>query len=225
MKNKILFLLFLSLVWSCKDKPNNLTEKEVPVAASGTNKVLIANPSFQELLEFADVADTDFTVATEKVVYKMVDIHGNSSPLDLEKGVALFTSFPKTVKEQNLPIMEIKGTKRVILMAKGLGFGGPIWAMLLVDIGTLEILKIKFGHKAESEGYGAGIVRTAFQKQFIGKVLNVNANTFWLQQHEKETIAGMYPIDGISGATVTNVAVVNMLNKGLQGYANYLAQG
>ena len=107
-------------------------------------------------------------------------------------------------------------------MVKGKGFGGPIWAMLLIDAKTLEILKIKFSHKAESEGYGAGIVRTSFQNQFKGKIVKISsANTFGLQGHGEETY---YPIDGISGATVTNMAVVNMLNEGLKGYAEYFAQ-
>lgn len=78
----------------------------------------------------------------------------------------------------SLPIFEIKGTETVILPLQGVGFGGAIWAKVLVDRKALEIEKIEFEHKAESDGYGAAMTESSFERQFDGVKINLDEHTF-----------------------------------------------
>lgn len=52
-----------------------------------------------------------------------------------------------------LPILEIKNTDNAIPLVQGNGFGGVIWAKVLVDTKSMEIKKIEFDHTAESDGW------------------------------------------------------------------------
>ncbi|MEJ1222885.1 FMN-binding protein [Sediminicola sp. 1XM1-17] len=223
MKKITIIFLVSTLFWGCKEN-NKVEPPKAATVEAAPHPVQKVDPIVGELLHFADI-DTAKIAAVGKILgFKAVDRSGQSTSLDLESGVALFKSFPNTKKDQKLPVMEISGTDRFIIMVKGKGFGGPIWAKLLVDQKTDEILKIRFGHRAETEGYGAQIERASFQEQFEGKKLVVSGNTFGLQKQGSVIMEGRYPIDGISGATVTNKGVVDMLNTGLQGYALYFEQ-
>ena len=223
MKKIIIYSTILILFVNCRDKSNVQLNLEEPVVAASSNAQKI-NSTLQELLRFADISETNDRDAADVVGFKKMDINGDITSLDLEDGAALFKSFQGTESKQNRPIMEIKDSNKVLLMVKGKGFGGPIWAKLLMDATTHEILKVKFEHKAETEGYGAGITRSSFQNQFIGKTIKIANNSFALVQNGKEWIKGEQPIDGISGATVTSENVVHMLNEGLLGYARYFQE-
>ncbi|MET6989920.1 FMN-binding protein [Sediminicola arcticus] len=220
MAKKIIYALLIPLICGCKEQSkfseqNGVTTDEVVLEQKK------ASANLQVLLDFADITETDMAKLKDKVVFKKVVRNGNSMPIPLKMGAALFYSSPNSVKESECPVMEIVNTDKVLLISRGKGFGGPIWAKLLVDYKTHEILKIAFGHKVESEGYGAEIGRTSFQNRFIGKVLNITDNTFGLQVRGKEAINGEFTVDGISGATVTSLGVVHMLNEGVGGYSKY----
>jgi Na+-transporting NADH:ubiquinone oxidoreductase subunit C len=223
MKKIIIYSTILILFGNCRDGSNVKSHPEEPVVAASSNAQKI-NSTLQELLKFVDISETNVKDVADLVGFKMMDIRGNITSLDLENGAALFKSFASSENIQYRPIMEIKDSNKVLLMVKGKGFGGPIWAKLLMDATTHEILKVKFEHKAETEGYGAGITRSSFQNQFIGKTIKISNNTFALVQNGKEWIKGEQPIDGISGATVTSENVVHMLNEGLLGYAQYFQE-
>ncbi len=223
MKKIAIFLLLPFLFWSCKEISKGKKQSLAPLETV-TDPLQKTNPTLQELLQFAEISQDETTLKDGLLKFKVVDKAGNSTSMDWDKGLALFESFPKDPKRDNFPVMEIKDSDRVIIMFKGKGFGGPIWAMLLIDRKTDEILKIKFGHKAETDGYGAEIVRTSFQDQFIGKTLKGSTSTFGLDRSGTKTNEGIYLIDGISGATVTNKGVVEMMNNGLTTYAKYLEQ-
>ncbi len=223
MKKIIIYSTIFILCGNCRDKSNVQPNLDEPVVADSSTAQK-TNSTLKELLRFADISETNVTDAAEVVGFKMIDIRGNITSLDLENGTTLFKSYSSSEDDQNRPIMEIKGTHKVLLMVKGKGFGGPIWAKLLMDVTTREILKVKFEHKAETEGYGAGITRSSFQNQFMGKTIKISNNTFALVQNGKEWIKGEQPIDGISGATVTSENVVHMLNEGLLGYTQYFQE-
>lgn len=223
MKKITIFLLLPFLFWCCKEIPKAKKQSLAPLETV-TDPLQKTNPTLQELLQFAEISQDETTLKDGLLEFKVVDKVGNSTSLNWDKGLALFKSFPKDQKRDDFPVMETKDSDRVIIMFKGKGFGGPIWAMLLIDQKTDEILKIKFGHKAETDGYGAEIVRASFQDQFIGKTLKGSAITFGLDRNRTESIEDIYLIDGISGATVTNKGVVEMMNNGLTTYAKYLEQ-
>lgn len=223
MKKIAIFLLLPFLFWSCKEISKTKKQSIAPLETV-TDPLQKTNPTLQELLQFAEISKDETTLKDGLLEFKVVDKTGNSTSLDWDKGLALFKSFPKDPKRDNFPVMEIKDSDRVIIMFKGKGFGGTIWAKLLIDQQTDEILKIKFGHKAETDGYGAEIVKASFQDQFIGKKLKGSATSFGLEQSATKSNEDIYPIDGISGATVTNKGVVEMMNNGLTTYGKYLEQ-
>lgn len=68
---------------------------------------------------------------------------------------------------------------------------------------------------AESEGYGAEINQEAFENQFIGKAIYGDSNSFGLNQAGRTIIEGYTMVDGLSGATITSKAAVEMINNGL----------
>jgi Na+-transporting NADH:ubiquinone oxidoreductase subunit C len=139
----------------------------------------------------------------------------------MKEGVKLYQRMMLPNKTYTFPIFEIKNTDTTILPVRGMGFGGPIWAIVSVDINTREIRRIEFEHKAESDGYGAAMTQSSFEDKFVGTVIDFEKSTFTLQRNiEKRVDAGTI-IDGISGATMTSKAVVEMVNLGLNKYKVY----
>lgn len=129
---------------------------------------------------------------------------------------------PKTAG--SWPIFEIVATQDITLFVQGIGFGGPIWATVLVHKETLRIKKIEFEHKAESDGYGAAMTQSLFDDKFVGTNIDLEKNSFTLQKYiEKRRDDGTI-IDGISGATMTSQSAVEMMNYGLQKYRGYFRQ-
>ena len=87
-----------------------------------------------------------------------------------------------------------------ILTSSAQGFAGPVAVEVTVDTNN-TILAIKIGDAsfAETPGFGALAQEEAFQSQFIGKTLPVDAAD----------------IDGIAGATITTNAVIQAINNTL----------
>ena len=127
-------------------------------------------------------------------------------------------------KADSYPIIELKKTDSVVLMLQGRGYGGPIWAYLLLNKESMSIEKLQFDHKAESEGYGADMTYNSFESQFTKKPLLPETVGFRLSEEGKNSEPGFYEVDGISGATQTSNAAIDMMNYGLSIYNNYLFQ-
>lgn len=111
--------------------------------------------------------------------------------------------------------------KELLNLPKSLLLIQPIF---LVDKKSNQILDIAFDHLAESEGYGAEINQEAFENQFIGKAIYGDSNSFGLNQAGRTIIEGYTIVDGLSGATITSKAAVEMINNGLLKYRNYNQQ-
>ncbi|NHF59703.1 FMN-binding protein [Flavobacteriaceae bacterium TP-CH-4] len=168
-----------------------------------------------ELIKFADTTLSEGTGVEQLVLFKEIDAKGTVQTVDSKTAVNLYKRMMSPKTPDTFPLFEIKNTDKTILVLGGKGYEGPIWAKVLIDKNTREILKIEFGHQFESEGYGAAITNSSFEKQFLGAKIGLEANTFGLQQGGREVIKGNQPIDGISGATVTGNKVVELLNEGL----------
>lgn len=128
----------------------------------------------------------------------------------------------KNGKAKALPIFEVKGSDVSLLLFTGKGYVGAVWARVLINKSTRKIVKVRLGHKMESEGYGDGIVSSAFGDQFGGKKIIFKGNTYGLNQSGTSIIEGSAIVDGVSGATATSTAAVQMLNEGLKQYETYL---
>ena len=154
------------------------------------------------------------------MAFKTIDENSKVTNSDSEKNTKIYKNIIKGRSTSSLLIFEIIGSDEVILVIPGRGNIGAIWAKILIDNKRKEILKLQFEHMVESEGYGAGITQDSYENQFIGKVSENDSNDFGLKQSGMTLIEGNSMTDGISGATITSKATVEMINQGLQNYWN-----
>ncbi len=223
MKAKLVVLLIIPLIWNCKE--NKDTEKPQIEEVKQQPEVVAKLPAIiRELANFAEPTFSDSTTIDSLMTFKELDANGSVNPIDMTRAVSLYKAMTGPKQVTAMPIFEIQNTDISILPIQGKGFGGAIWANVLVDKKTLEIKKVAFEHKAESEGYGAAFTQNTFENQFINTKINLEQKTFNLQKAiEKRTDDGAI-IDGISGATMTSQGAVEMMNEGLRKYRNYLEE-
>ncbi len=213
----------LLLLGGCKEK----SENKNPKTAQPEEEITIekpVSPVLKVLVKFADLVISDSIAANEFFLFKEIKEDGVVEVVDVNKAIDLYKKMIKRGTVTSWPIFEIKDTDTSILFAEGIGFGGPIWAKALVDRKSLEIKKIEFDHKAESEGYGAEMTKSSFEDKFVGTKIDLEKKTFTLQRNMEKRIDDGTMVDGISGATMTSEAAIEMVNFGLQKYRGYLDQ-
>lgn len=216
-KALLLSFILISLFWSCQNKPVEVVKQEpVPQRPYQIPKEL------QEIGKFADVVFADTTALKQAFTFKAIDQEGKVNIIHFEEAARLYKELLKSDQSKRLPIFEISDSDKVILMLNGRGFGGLLWAKVLVDRKNKQILMAEFGQEAESEEYAAEFTEKSFADQFIGKKIAADGNTFGLSQSGKNLIIGQQEIDGISGASVTSRGTIDMMNTGFSSYLPYL---
>ena len=63
---------------------------------------------------------------------------------------------------------------------------------------------------------------STFEGQFTGRTISGVSQSFGLRQNDKSLIKGEYEVDGLAGATQSSMAVIEMMNTGLEAYKVYL---
>ena len=209
------------LGWNCKENPKQTEPKIEPEQEIQTTTEVPA--SIKEIAAFAMSTFTDTTNIQDQIIFKEFNTtSGIIFTTDLERASDLYKKLANRGQATSLPIFEVKETDLVVLPVQGVGFGGAIWAKVLLDKKTLEIKNIAFEHKAESEGYGAAVSEKTFEDQFLGVKINLEEDTFTLQKAIEKANDDGHFIDGISGATMTSKGAVSMMNEGLRKYGGYL---
>lgn len=222
MKLRTMYLILVFLLCNCKEKPDTEKPKEQEILKE-EKAMLPVSPVMVELGKFADATLSEISDINQFIVFKQMDENQVVTTIDMNQAVALYKKMMQREQVVSLPIFEIKKTDNAILFIQGIGFGGPIWAKVLVDIKTLKINKIEFEHKAESEGYGAAMTQSSFEDKFVGRKIDLEKNTFTLQKNMEKRIDEGTFVDGISEATMTSQAALEMVNKGLKKYRGYLS--
>ena len=220
MKTKLIVLFF---IWGlgCKEnsgkaEPKIEKQEQESIAMPALPEII------KELAKFVEPTFSDSMSIDELMIFKELDTTGKVATIAMDRAVTLYKKMIGSKQTESLPIFEIKDTDMVILTIQGKGFGGTIWANVLVDRQTLEIKKVAFEHKAESHDYGAAMTQTSFENQFVGTKINLEQNTFGLQKAVGKAVVYGQIIDGISGSTVTSRGAVDMMNEGIKSYRNYL---
>lgn len=221
MRTKIKYLVIVLLLINCKEKPEVHSQKgeELPREEKATPSI---PPEVMELGTLAGVVFSDLSDVHEFIAFKQIDENERVSTIDMKTAITLYRKMTKSEGTFVRPIFELKGTDTAILPLEGIGFGGAIWAKVLVDRNTLKIRKIEFEHQAESEGYGAAMTQSSFEDKFVGARIDLEKNTFTLQRNKEISIDDGASIDGIAGATMTSQATLEMVNDGLKKYKGYL---
>ena len=220
MNIKVISILPVFLCWGCKESPVTERQKEEPVTEQ--KAILPLPPVMAELATFANSVPSDTSDITQFIEFKQIDTNQEVSTITMKEAAELYGKMMKGNHVVTFPIFEMKNTDNVILAVQDVGFGGPIWAKVLVDKKSLVIKKIEFDHKAESDGYGAAMAQSSFEDKFVGTPIVLNKNTFTLQMNMEKRVDDGTMVDGISGATMTSQAALDMVNLGLQHYKGYL---
>lgn len=218
LKLSLLFLAVLALNCKQQPEPSKAAVKEEQVKSKTTSK---ESPIVKELEEFADLNPEDAATGVTFLL-KEIDQANEVVEIDMDRAISLYSNLIGGNKIASFPIFEIQGTSMAILPVQGTGFGGALWARVLIDKTSLQIKKIAFEHKAESDGYGADITKKSFEDQFIDKKIDLDTDTFVLRQTMEKSNDKRQPIDGLSGATVSSQGVVQMINDGMKNYSHYL---
>lgn len=138
---------------------------------------------------------------------------------------AFATSYEKEVKVNNrlhVFVGEVDGQTKYIFPVYGVGLWGAIWGYVALNDDKDTVYGVYFSHASETPGLGAEIAGEHFQQEFPGLkamqdgkvVLDVVKNG---KVENKE-----HQVDGISGGTITSVAVGTMLKGCLGNYTKFL---
>lgn len=223
-KNRIVVfsILLVSMVvlgYSCKDKPQPAKPEPKPVAKT----VEKLSPAYQEIASFMGLEASDTTQIENLLDFKVFTDGDSIVGSNAAENLKYYKDIFKKGTAAALPIFEAKESDLTLLLFAGRGYVGAIWAEVLIDRSTGKTVKVRFGHKMESEGYGDGMVAPEFEEQFANKDITFSTNTFALAQNGTTMVEGASQVDGVSGATATSTAVVQMLNTSLQKLQGYLS--
>ena len=143
-KDVILSIFVTALFLGCKEKPDKVTPA---IEMEEIQEKITAIKFPKEILSlaiFAEPNQKDTIAIEQNITYKEISDSGVVKAISKEKALELYKSLKKPKAVASYPIFEINNTETVILPIKGIGFGGAIWANVLVDKNSLEIKKIEF---------------------------------------------------------------------------------
>lgn len=121
-----------------------------------------------------------------------------------------------------LYIAEVDGKTLYVIPMEGTGLWGPIWGYVTFESDLNTIKGVTLAHKGETPGLGAEIAGLKFTKQYTGKTIFDGDKYVSI-----EVLKGgggrdnPHAIDGITGGTITSVAVGEMFYRSLDLYVPY----
>lgn len=138
---------------------------------------------------------------------------------------AFATGYEKEVKEQNrlhVFVCEVEGETKYVFPVYGSGLWGAIWGYVALDSDKDTVFGTYFSHASETPGLGAEIAGEPFQAEFVGKkTLDDGEIALGVVKNGKVEKPD-YQVDGISGGTITSVAVDAMIKNCLGNYKEFL---
>lgn len=125
----------------------------------------------------------------------------------------------------SLYVADVNGETKYIIPLNGNGLWGAIWGYVALDADKNTVYGTYFSHASETPGLGAEIATAPFQNQFEGKHIKKGDDIVSIAVVKPgRTADGQDYVDGISGGTITSVAVENMLKDNLREYTNFLTK-
>jgi len=129
----------------------------------------------------------------------------------------------QSVNSLTLFVAEGDGQTKYIIPLNGAGLWGAIWGYVALNDDKNTIYGTYFSHSGETPGLGAEISTQAFQAPFQGKEIMKNGNLVSVAVVKPgQSASGQDYVDGISGGTITSVAVEKMLRDTLLQYSKFL---
>ena len=161
--------------------------------------------------KFAEVVKEDMLVAED----------GSLKPYE----GSVVTGYEEAYKEKgeaHLFVCEIDGQKKYVIPVYGTGLWGAIWGYVALNEDKNTVYGTYFSHASETPGLGAEIATEHFQNEFKDKnVLDGDAIGLDVVKNGKID-KPEFQVDGISGGTITSVAVGQMLKNCMGNYTKFL---
>ncbi len=131
----------------------------------------------------------------------------------------------KPLAERQLPVYvcDVNGQVKYVIPVYGQGLWGPIWGYVGLDEDKDTVYGTYFSHAGETPGLGAEIATNGFQEPFNGKHIMKDGQFVSIAVVKPgKSAEGQDYVDGISGGTITSVAVDHMLKNCLGQYDKFL---
>ena len=161
--------------------------------------------------EFAKVVKSDMVVAEV----------GSLTPYE----GAVVTAFEKEYKENgraHLFVCEIDGQTKYVIPVYGAGLWGAIWGYVALNEDKNSVYGTYFSHASETPGLGAEIATEHFQNEFKDKNVMENGAIGLGVVKNGKVEKPEFQVDGISGGTITSLAVDKMLKDCMGQYTKFL---
>lgn len=166
-----------------------------------------------------DTKGQDAQAIYEQHIKKDLILDANGAVVKETGGFALGESKEEFV----LFVAEVDGATKYIVPLYGSGLWGAIWGYVALNEDKNTVYGTYFSHAGETPGLGAEITTTAFQTPFKGKQIMKDGKLVSIAVVKPgKSVNDQDYVDGISGGTITSVAVQDMLKKCLSNYTNFL---
>ena len=180
-----------------------------------TKKQILSSLGIREVedpeAKFAEVVKEDMLVAED----------GSLKPYE----GSFVTGYEKAYKEKgeaHLFVCEIDGQKKYVIPVYGSGLWGAIWGYVALNADKNTVYGTYFSHASETPGLGAEIASEPFQNEFKDKNVMDGESIGLSVVKNGKVVNAEYQVDGISGGTITSVAVDQMLKNCMGQYTEFL---
>lgn len=182
------------------------------------------NPKWltNDLKTFIDPTLNDSIELSKLITAKSIDDNNIIKDIQLNHGLNLYKSITKSETCKIHPIFEIINSPFSILIVNGNGQWGQIWAKILINKESKKIIRISFDHKCETPGIGANFTDSIFENKFAQKTISFDLKPFELRTKNVNSGKAKYQIDAATGATITCDSAIQMINKEIIRFKNYL---
>ena len=183
-----------------------------------------ANDKRKQILRSVNinVSDAETEAKYNELIKESFLVNNKGQRVD---GDAFLVEASSMIEQNKFPVFvaNINGQTKYIMALSGTGLWGSLWGYVSVNDDKNSIYGADVSHQGETPGLGAEISTPAFCLQFAGKQLFKNDEFKSIAVVKKgKTVQGQDYIDGISGGTITSVAVEQMLRNSLVCYVEFL---
>ena len=172
-------------------------------------------------LNIKNVEDAD----AEYQKYVKGDMLMNVDGTLTENTGAFATGYEKEAKEHqrlHVFVAEVNGETKYVFPVYGAGLWGAIWGYVALNEDKNTVYGTYFSHASETPGLGAEIATEHFQNEFKDKKV-MDGSVVGLDVVKNGKVEKPeFQVDGISGGTITSVAVGQMLKSCMGHYNNFL---
>ena len=197
MRNTLITIVLFIVLIAC----NQSTISLKPDRYGGCSKK--TTQSLKELISQDSTVTDDFE---QIFIPKSMDQYGKLKTIDFAEAQRLVCNLREsTILSYPLPIFEVKNKSQWVVFSNAEGMWGAVWAFILIDLNDKTIVKATCDHERE-----APVGKTNFKKMdYSERFESLNLSDLNLNEAK---------IDGVSGATKTHDAYIQVLRNAINMY-------